>query len=49
MVADRWMSVLTKVTDAELAAGITEIDRRHAGPVLEFNDSFVFLLAHRPF
>jgi 2-polyprenyl-3-methyl-5-hydroxy-6-metoxy-1,4-benzoquinol methylase len=47
MVADRWMSLLSKFTDAELAAGIAEIDACHAGPVLEFDDSFVFILARR--
>lgn len=48
MVADRWMSLLAKFDDAELAAGIAEIDARYDGPVLEFDDSFVFILARRP-
>ncbi|WP_395108925.1 hypothetical protein, partial [Actinomadura sp. SCN-SB] len=48
MVADRWKSLLTQFNDTELAACIVEIDRRHTEPVLEFNDSFVFILAHRP-
>jgi SAM-dependent methyltransferase len=48
MVADRWMSLLAKFDDAQLAAGIAEIDVRYDGPVLEFDDSFVFILASRP-
>ena len=48
MVADRWMSLLSKFDDAQLAAGIAEIDAAHGGPVLEFEDSFVFVLARRP-
>jgi hypothetical protein len=45
MVADRWMSLLSKFT--ELAAGLAEIEARYAGPVLEFDDSFVFIVARR--
>jgi ubiquinone/menaquinone biosynthesis C-methylase UbiE len=48
MVADRWMSLLSKFDDEELAAGIAEIDARYGGPMLEFDDSFVFVLARRP-
>lgn len=48
MVADQWMSLLSKFDDGELAAGIAEIDARYDGPVLEFDDSFVFILARRP-
>jgi SAM-dependent methyltransferase len=48
MVTDRWMSLLSKFTDTELADGVAEIDARHAGSVLEFDDSFVFILACRP-
>lgn len=47
MVADRWMSLLSKFTDTELAAGIAEIDARFQEPVLEFEDSFVFIAARR--
>ncbi|MFI0350934.1 class I SAM-dependent methyltransferase [Actinomadura sp. 9N407] len=47
MVADRWMSLLAKFNDNELAAGIAEIDARHGGPVLEFDDVFVFVTARR--
>jgi SAM-dependent methyltransferase len=48
MVASRWMSLLSKFDDAELAAGIAQIDARYGGPVLEFDDTFVFVLARRP-
>ena len=48
MVAERWMSLLSKFDDKQLAAGIAEIDARYDGPMLEFDDSYVFLLAHRP-
>jgi SAM-dependent methyltransferase len=47
MVASRWMSLLSKFDDAELAAGIAQIDARYGGPVLEFDDTFVFVLARR--
>lgn len=47
-VEDRWMSLLSKFDDAQLAAGIAEIDATYGGPVLGFDDSFVFVLAHRP-
>jgi SAM-dependent methyltransferase len=47
MIADRWMSLLAKFDDDGLAAGITEIDQRYDGPMLEFDDSFVFILARR--
>ncbi|TDD62596.1 methyltransferase domain-containing protein [Actinomadura darangshiensis] len=47
MVADRWMSLLSKFDDVQLAAGIAEIDATYSGPVLEFDDSFVFVLARR--
>jgi hypothetical protein len=42
------MSLLSKFDDAELAAGIAQIDARYGGPVLEFDDTFVFVLARRP-
>lgn len=47
MVTDRYMSLLSKFHDAELAAGIAEIDARHPGPVLEFEDRLVFVLGRR--
>jgi SAM-dependent methyltransferase len=47
MVADRYMSLLSKFGDEELRAGIAEIDARYPGPVLEFQDRFVFVLARR--
>ena len=45
MVADRYMSPLASFGDDELQAGIAEIDARYAGPLLEFEDRFVFVLA----
>jgi hypothetical protein len=47
MVADRYMSLLTKFDDADLRAGIAEIDARHPGPMMEFEDRFAFILARR--
>jgi hypothetical protein len=46
-VADRWMSLLSKFTDTEPAAGTAEINARYEGPELEFEDSFVFIAARR--
>lgn len=48
MVGERWMSLLSNFNDDELEAGVAEIDARYSDPVLEFNDSFVFVLAYRP-
>jgi ubiquinone/menaquinone biosynthesis C-methylase UbiE len=47
LVADRYMSLLTKFDDAELQAGIAEIDACHPGPMIEFEDRFAFVLARR--
>jgi hypothetical protein len=47
MVADRYMSLLARFDDAELQAGIAEIDARHPGPMMEFEDRFAFILARR--
>jgi hypothetical protein len=45
MVADRYMSLLASFSDDELRAGLSEIDSRYPGPVLEFEDRFAFMLA----
>lgn len=45
MVADRYMSLLAGFSEAELSAGVQEIDDRFPGPVLEFEDRFAFILA----
>lgn len=45
MVADRYMSLLACFSEAELSAGIREIDDRFPAPVLEFEDKFAFVLA----
>lgn len=45
MVADRYMSLLAGFSEAELSAGIREIDDCFPGPVLEFEDRFAFILA----
>jgi hypothetical protein len=47
MVADRYMSLLAKFDDQQLRAGIAEIDARHPGPILEFDDRFAFVFARR--
>jgi 2-polyprenyl-3-methyl-5-hydroxy-6-metoxy-1,4-benzoquinol methylase len=44
MVRDRYLSLLTKFTNAELAAGIRDIQRQHPGNTIEFDDRLVFLL-----
>jgi SAM-dependent methyltransferase len=43
MIRDRYMSLLTKFDDRELEAGIIEIDTRHPGPLLHFNDRYIFI------
>ncbi|MFE6685796.1 class I SAM-dependent methyltransferase [Streptomyces sp. NPDC057743] len=48
LVSDRWMSVLSNFSDAELARGIEEIRERYTAPQLELLDRFVFILGHRP-
>jgi SAM-dependent methyltransferase len=45
MVADRYMSLLAGFSEAELSAGLREIDDCFPGPVLEFEDRFAFILA----
>ena len=47
MVADRYMSLLAKFDDQQLRAGLAEIDSRYPGPLLEFDDRFIFVLARR--
>lgn len=47
MIRDRYMSLLAKFDDQELESGVAEVDARHAEPVLEFDDRFVFILARR--
>lgn len=47
MVRGRYMSLLATFDDEELEAGITEIDTRYPGPLLEFDDRFIFILARR--
>ena len=47
MVADRYMSLLAKFDDQQLQAGLAEIDSRYPGPLLEFDDRFIFVLARR--
>jgi SAM-dependent methyltransferase len=44
MVRDRYMSLLSEFSDAELEQGIAEIDERHHGELLEFGDRFAFVL-----
>ncbi|MCW2934136.1 MAG: Methyltransferase type 11 [Actinomycetia bacterium] len=43
MVRNRYMSLLSTFTDAELERGITEIRERHPGDRLEFADRFAFI------
>jgi ubiquinone/menaquinone biosynthesis C-methylase UbiE len=45
MVADRYMSLLAGFSEADLSAGIREIDDCFPGPMLEFEDRFAFILA----
>lgn len=47
MVRDRYMSLLSGFSDAELEAGIAEIDARYPGERLEFGDRFAFVLGVR--
>src|ERR1022692_3201338 len=44
MVRDRYMSLLSEFSDADLEQGIAEIDERHPGELLEFGDRFAFVL-----
>jgi SAM-dependent methyltransferase len=43
MVRDRYMSLLSLFSDDEIERGVTEIDERHPGDVLEFTDRFAFI------
>ncbi|WP_119730088.1 class I SAM-dependent methyltransferase [Thermomonospora amylolytica] len=47
MVRNRYMSLLSMFDDAELEAGIAEIDERHHEEVLQFPDRFAFVLGRR--
>ena len=42
MVAARYMSLLARYSDNELAAGITEIRQRH-GDMVQFDDTYNFI------
>lgn len=49
MVGNRYMSLLSSFSDAELAAGLREMEERYAGrDMLEFNDHFDYLTATKP-
>jgi hypothetical protein len=43
MVRDRYMSLLSHFSDAELAAGVDEIRRAHPGDEVSFEDRFAFV------
>ncbi|SEG93892.1 Ubiquinone/menaquinone biosynthesis C-methylase UbiE [Thermomonospora echinospora] len=47
MVRNRYMSLLSMFDDAELEAGVAEIDRRHPEEILQFPDRFAFVLGRR--
>jgi SAM-dependent methyltransferase len=47
MVRGRYMSLLSMFDDAEIAAGVAEIDTAHPEPVLSFRDRFAFVLGTR--
>ncbi|SNQ48810.1 Methyltransferase family protein [Frankia canadensis] len=47
MVGSRYMSLLSMFDDAEIAAGVAEIDAAHAESVLSFHDRFAFVLGGR--
>jgi hypothetical protein len=44
MVADRHMSLLASFSDDELRAGLSEIDSRYLGMMVEYEDRFAFIL-----
>lgn len=48
IVANRWMSVLSTFSDADLADGIEQIRAQFPQEQLEFDDTFAFILATRP-
>ncbi|WP_405540354.1 methyltransferase domain-containing protein [Streptomyces sp. NBC_00075] len=47
LVANRWMSVLSSFTDAELARGLAEIKDLYTDDELTFTDRFAFILGTR--
>jgi ubiquinone/menaquinone biosynthesis C-methylase UbiE len=47
MVRNRYMSLLSTFDDAEIDAGVAEIDARYPGPVLTFPDRLAFVLGTR--
>jgi hypothetical protein len=44
MVRSRYMSLLSAFDDAQLEAGVAEIQRAHPGGQLTFTDTFAFVL-----
>jgi SAM-dependent methyltransferase len=44
MVRDRYMSLLSEFTDAQLEAGVAEIKRAHPGEQIAMTDTFAFIL-----
>jgi hypothetical protein len=48
MVRNRYMSLLSGFTDAELEQGITQIRERYPGDRLEFPDTFAFIRGIKP-
>ncbi|OLF06924.1 class I SAM-dependent methyltransferase [Actinophytocola xanthii] len=47
MVNDRYLSLLARFTDTEIAAGIRYIQRQHPGDSITFTDRFAFVLGVR--
>lgn len=47
MVKMRYMSLLSRFTDAELGQGIEEIKTKYPDEIFRFNDRFVFLTARK--
>ncbi len=47
MVRNRYMSLLSAFSDAELEAGVGEIRRDHPGDRIEFTDTFAFVLGKK--
>jgi 2-polyprenyl-3-methyl-5-hydroxy-6-metoxy-1,4-benzoquinol methylase len=48
MVRNRYMSLLSYFDDAQLEAGIAEIQRAHPGERITFRDTFAFVLGTNP-
>jgi SAM-dependent methyltransferase len=48
MIRNRYMSLLSDFTDAELESGITQIRERYPGDRLEFRDTFAFIRGIKP-